>query len=376
MSEPVSVKQVSSKRELKNFILFPWKIYRGETRYPAWVPPLILDQKILFNTEKNPFYRHADQANFLAYRGNKIAGRISAIVDHQYIATRNDQSGYFGFFESVDDREVAGALFGTAEVWLGERGMKRMIGPMNPTPNHILGILMNDYDNPPVVQVPYNPPYYPELCESAGLRKEKDHYAYYLDQTIRPSERIKRVADIARKRGHITIRTANMKQYRQELDIIKEIYNNAWSENSDFVPLTDEEFYHMAEDLKLILIPELVFLAFVDGVPAGFCIPLPDINQILIKMNGRLLPFGLFKLLWGKRKVDLVRLALMGIRHEYRNKGIDAIFIYESYMRGERWGFKKAEMSLIIEDNYKLLNLLDTWGCKRYRTYRIYEKDL
>ena len=167
-----------------------------------------------------------------------------------------------------------------------------------------------------------------------------------------------------------------MRKWREELSYIKEIYNNAWSENSDFVPWEDDEFNYMADDLKIILIPELTFLAFIDDVPAGFCVPIPDINQILIKMNGRLLPFGLFKLLWGKNRVDMVRLALLGIRHEFQNRGIDAIFVYESYMRGEKWGFKAAEMSLIIEDNFKLLNMLDTWGCKRYRTYRIYQSNL
>ncbi len=377
MSDAIEVKPVGSKAELNAFIRFPWQIYRGrKSRFPNWVPPLIIDEKTLLNPRKHPFYRHAEQQNFLAFRGRETVGRISAIIDQQYLKHGRADTAYFGFFESFDDREVAGSLFGAAENWARERKMKKIIGPMNPTPNHVLGVLIDAFDRPPVVQTPYNPPYYGELIEAAGLRKEKDHYAYYLDQTIRPSDRIRRVAELARKRGGIAVRPVNMKKYKQELGLIREIYNDAWTERSDFVPWTEEEFDYMADDLKLIVNTDLVFLAFVNGEPAGFSVPIPDINQVLIKMNGRLLPFGIFKLLWGKSRVDMMRLALLGIKQKFQNKGIDAIFIYESYMRAEQCGYKSAELSLIIEDNHKLLHMLDHWGALRYKTFRIYEKGI
>ena len=376
MSDSIVIRPVVTKKELKQFILFPWKIYRGATNYPNWVPPLIVDEQTLFNPRKNPFFLHSEQKNFLAYRADKIVGRISGTVDQQYLEYGERDTAYFGFFECFDDEDVAAALFQKVQEWARAKNMKKILGPMNPTPNHILGLLIDAFDKPPVVQTPYNPPYYRRLYEKSDMQKEKDHYAYYLDQTVRPSDRMKRVAELAKKRGRITVRPVNMKNYDSELQIIHEIYNAAWKERSDFVPWTEEEFFHMAADLKLIVIPELIFLAFVDGDPAGFVVPIPDINQVLIKMNGRLLPFGLLRLLWGKSRVNKVRLALLGIKQKYQNKGIDAIFIYESYIQAERHGFKAAEMSLIIEDNYKLLNMLDSWGAERYKTYRIYQKSI
>ena len=188
------IRRVQGTGELDRFIKFPWKIYRGADPYPNWVPPLLLDQKALFDQKKHPFFRHAEEVNFLAYGGGGIIGRISGIIDHQFIQNWGEKAAYFGFYESIDDREVARSLFAAVEAWAREKGMDRVIGPISPTPNHILGLLLDDFDGPPVIQTPYNPPYYRDLFEAAGYVKEKDHYAYIIWRGDPPlSDRVKRV---------------------------------------------------------------------------------------------------------------------------------------------------------------------------------------
>ncbi len=377
MAEPVAIKPVESKKALLRFIKFPWQVYRGATRDDNWVPPLLVDEKALFDPAKHPFHKHADLRCFLAFRGDELVGRIAAIIDYQYIKSRNENTGYFGFFECFNDREVAPTLFEAAADWLREKEMTKIIGPISPTPNHILGLLINNFDTPPVLQTPYNPPYYVDLYEQWGLEKQEDHFAYYLHKDTLPlSEKVIRVNKLARKRGNITFRAINMKNFKDEVEIIREIWNDAWRNNIDHVPWTKEEFLHMAKDLRLIANTELVLLAFVKGEPAGFSIPLPNINETLIKMNGRLLPFGIFRLLYGKRHCKLLRLAILGVRPQFQNMGIDSIFIFEVYRRGVELGYEAAELSLIVENNYKLINLLDSWGADRYKTFRVYQKSI
>jgi hypothetical protein len=213
--------------------------------------------------------------------------------------------------------------------------------------------------------------------ESGGLQKEKDLLCYMMRAEWLPiSDKIKRVASIAGKRNRISIRTINMKKFEEEVALILDLYNDGWNKNWGFVPWTKKEFDQMAEELKLVAIPELVLMAFIDEKLVGIAIPLPDINEILIKMNGRLLPFGIFKLLLGKKKVEMIRMAILGVRNGYHNKGIDAIFAYETYVRAYSMGMKGAEFSWILEDNYPLINLLESWGTKHYRTYRVYSKNI
>ena len=376
MSQDVAVRAVTTKKDLQRFILFPWNIYRRKPGYDAWVPPLIADEKELFDPRRHPFHKHAEIQNFLAYRGKSIVGRISAIIDQQYLRYREEGTGYFGFFESIDSRDVSGVLFKTAEDWLRKRNMKKIIGPISPTPNQILGTLIDSFELPPVIQTPYNPSYYPRLIENHGFIKEKDHFAYYMDTSTPFPERIERVANLAKKRKNIMIRPFDMKNFAREVEIVRDIWNRAWQENSDFVPWTEAEFQFMAERLRLIALPQTALLAFVDDVPAGISVPLPNINETLIKMNGRLLPFGLFRLLLGKRRCRLIRMAIMGICTEFQNIGVDAMFIVETSKRARRLGFEAAEMSLILEDNYKLVNMFANWGLAPYRTYRVYQKSL
>lgn len=372
MSHHIQIVPVKSKKDLKKFILLPWKIYRGN---PYWVPPLIMDQKNMFNPKKNPFFEHADVQNFLALKHGEVAGRITAIINHNHNQFHNEKTGFFGFFESENDEDVARALFEAAEDWIRKRGMDRIRGPMNFSTNDTCGLLIDAFDSPPVILMPYNPPYYKELIEKAGYGKVKDLYAYFMDDSTPISDKVKRISDIIKRRHNVTIRSVNMKKFREDVELVKIVYNEVWSKNWGFVPLTDAEIDHIAKELKPVVDPDLAIFAFVDGEPAGFSLTLPDMNQALIKINGRLFPFGLIKLLWYSRKIDTVRVFIMGVREKFRHLGIDAVFYYETYTRGTRKGFHKGEFSWILEDNYNMRNTLEKMGARIYKTYRIFEKE-
>jgi len=373
MPQAVRVEAVDSKRDFSTFIKLPWRIYRKD---PCWVPPLIMDQKNLLNTEKNPFFAHSEIRHFLARRDGQAVGRISAVIDCNYNDFQNEKTGFFGFFEAENDREAAAALIDTAGSWLKERGMERVLGPANPSTNDTLGLLVDAFDQPPVLHMPYNPDYYSDLLEKAGCIKAKDLYAYYMEDITPLAEKVRRVADIIRRRNHITIRSLNLKKLLDEIELVKVIYNDAWTPNWGFVPWTDEELEHLAQELKRAVIPELVLFAFVNGEPAGFSLSLPDLNQALIHTNGRLLPFGLLKILWHSRHIDLLRILALGVRRKFQNLGIDAVFYYETYTRGTARGFHKGECSWILEDNLNIRNTMENLGARIYKTYRMYERSL
>ena len=376
MSLPVTVKAVEGKRDHRNFVMFPYSHYRKTYSYPNWVPPLLTEEKVLHDKNKHPFHQHAEVQNFLAYRDGELIGRISGIKDPLYIDFKKQNTGYFGFFECIDDESVSRELLQQVEIWGKERGLNKIIGPINPTPSHILGCLLNDYDNPPMLHIPYNPPFYPQLIEKSGFEKEEDHFAYIMDESAQLSEKVLKVAEYAKRRGNITLRSVNVRKFKEEAALVKEIWNDAWEQNADFVPWTDAEFSHLAESLKQIIIPELAFFAYVGDEPAGVSITLPNVNEILINMNGRLFPFGIFKLLFGMKKIKTVRFTGLGIRNQFKNRGIDALFACETYVRGRELGYSKAEFSLILEENVKLRKALESWGAWPYRTYRVYSKEL
>jgi GNAT superfamily N-acetyltransferase len=373
MTQAVRVEAVASKRDFDTFIKLPWKIYRKD---PHWVPPLIMDQKNLLNRKKNPFFAHSEIRHFLARRDGQAVGRISAVIDRNYNEFQGEKTGFFGFFETVNSPEAAAALVEAAGNWLRERGMERLLGPANPSTNDTLGLLVAPFGQPPVLHMPYNPDYYPGLLEKAGCAKAKDLYAYYMEDITPLADKVKRVAEIIRRRNNITVRSVNMKRLLEEIDLIKVIYNDAWTPNWGFVPWTDEELEHLAQELKRAVIPELVLFAFVDGEPAGFSLSLPDLNQALIHANGRLFPFGLVKVLWHSRHIDLLRVLAMGVRRKFQKLGIDAVFYYETYTRGTARGFHRGEFSWILEDNLGIRNTMENLGARIYKTYRMYERAL
>ena len=373
MKAELQIIPVSNKRQFRRFIMLPWKLYRDD---PNWVPPLILDQKKLLDRKKNPFYAHSAAEFFLAVRNGEVVGRIAALVNDNHNKFHEEQTGFLGFFESIEDYEVTHALLETAEQWLRERNMKIMRGPMNPSTNDTCGFLLEGFNSPPIVMMTYNPPYYLEFMEKYGMQKAKDLYAFYMETNTPISEKIKHITELVRRRHNITVRTINMKNFHQEVKVIKQIYNRAWSRNWGFVPMTDEEFNHLAKDLKPVVEPELLLIAEVNGEPAGFSLAIPDFNQALKRINGRLLPFGILKLLWYSRKIDMVRVITMGVIHKYQKLGIDAVFYYETYTRGSAKGFWRGEFSWILKDNYSMVNTLEKMGATVYKKYRIYEKSI
>jgi hypothetical protein len=372
----ISIREVTSEKEKLVFIKLPWHIYRHDRH---WVPPLLIDRKAFLNPNKNPFFKNAKVQLFLAIGDDgRARGRIAAIVSDNHLKTHNDGAGFFGLFECVDHQEIAKMLFDRAGAWLREQGMSIMRGPMSLNINDEIGLLVNGFDSPPVIMLPHNPPYYEVLICAYGFKKEIDWYAYYIDAPDRTiPERLVKGAELAQKRNKFTIRSVNLKHFDEEVASIYNIYNKAWEKNWGAVAFTKEEFFHLAKDLKLIVIPELALLAEVDGKAVGVSLALPDINQALKHVkNGRLLPFGIIKLLWHKRKIDMIRLAIMGVLEEYRNMGIETCFIHQTYVNGLKKGIWRCEMSQILENNGPMNNVLIKLGASRYKTYRIYDYKL
>jgi len=342
----IRIRPVTSRWQRRAFIKFPWKIYRGD---PHWVPPLIGQLKETFDPRKNPFYEHADIQLFLADRGDRPVGRIAAVVNHAHNEFHDERTGFFGFFECVNDPEAAGKLLGAAREWLRQRGMETFRGPANFSSNDEWGLLVQGFDMSPVLMMPYNPPYYPGLLEGYGLTKAKDLYAYRMIIEEGLPERLRRMAAKIEQREGLTIRPIDMKDFDNELKRIKVIYNNAWSKNWGFVPMTEA---------------------------AGFSLTLPDYNQALKHLNGRLFPFGILKLLWHSRRIDHPRILVMGVVHEYQRRGIDAVFYVKTWDAGEKRGYTWGEMSWILEDNEMMKRAMELMGGKIYKTYRIYESDV
>ncbi len=368
----IEVKPVKTKRELMKFIKLEWKIYKGDKN---WVPPLIMDMKSKFNPKKNPLFHHADIQPFIAYRNGEPVGRIVGIIHHIHNEFHKEKTGFFGFFETINDYEVAKELFDTVKEWVKEKGMNTLRGPTSFSSNDMWGLLIDDHKSPPVLMMPYNPVYYKDLIERYGFKKAKDLYAYYLSaQEAEIPPRVERMVKLLEQRGNVKLRNVDLKKnFKKELKILREIYNDAWEYNWGFIPLTEEEFEHIGKDLKQIAMPELIFIAEVNGEPAGWSMTLPDINQALIKINGRLFPFGLFKLLYYAKKINQGRLLTLGVKKKFRKKGIEALFYYYSMKKGKELGWKGAELSWVLEDNELIKHGIELMGGKHYKTYRIYE---
>jgi GNAT superfamily N-acetyltransferase len=370
----VKIEQITGGRDLERFIRFPWKVYAGS---PYWVPPLQSEVRFILSG-KNPFFRHAEAAYFLATRNGEPVGRIAAVIDRNHIAVHEEQTGFFGFFECLPDPAVAGQLLDAASGWLRERSMTVMRGPMNPSTNDECGFLLEGFDSPPMIMMTYTPAYYLDYMEQCGLAKARDLYAYIsVIGDVSSGERLERLADVVRRKvPGLLVRPARMKDFRRELEAVKEIYNSAWSRNWGFVPMTDEEIESMAKRLKPLIVPELLIMAEVHGSPAGFFMAVPDYNQVLARINGRLGPLGLVKFLWYSRKISDIRVLTMGVKEEYRKRGIEGLLYLESFKAARRKGYRRAEMSWILEDNILMQKGCELMGGKLYKKYRIYEKKL
>jgi len=368
----VVVEPVRSGRDLERFIAIPYSLHR---RDPMWVPPLRMDVRTILSPKKNPFFQHAAAQYFLARLGHDVVGRIAAIRNDAHNRIHGDRVGFYGFFESADDPAIAPALFDVAAAWLREQQLDTMRGPMNPSINDECGLLVDGFDTPPVVLMPHNPRYYVPLHEHYGFRKAKDLIAFEGSGTA-PPERLLRAMEIVTRRYGVTLRGLDMKRFRDEVELVKVLFNQAWEKNWGYVPMTDAELEHLAKQLKPIIVPDLVVFAEIEGRVVGFGVAIPDFN-VALKHNpsGRLFP-GLLKILWYARKIGRLRIPLLGTIPEYRGKGIDALLYHWIWTQGVARGIHWGEAGWILEDNTAMVNSATRLGFQPYKTYRVFDKPL
>lgn len=373
----IQIVPVETPAQRKTFMMLPWKIYKND---PNWVPPLLMDLKKMFNPAKHPFYEYGTMKLFLAYKNNELLGRIAAITNDRYDhyhPRENGKTGFFGFFESVNDQEVANALLDRAKTYLQEIGMAFMNGPASPSSNYEFGALSEGFDDAPRVMMSYNPSYYIKLYENYGLNLVKTLYAYKIDaDTVFNNEKLKRGAELVKKRYNVELRPINMKDLKSEVQKVKDIYNRAWELNWGYVPLTDKEIDVMAEELKMTAEPKLMPFVYVNGQLAGMAIATLDFNLLLKKINGRLFPFGIFTLLTQKKRIKWMRIILLGLLPEFRGKGLDAPLYYELVKNGLELGLTHAEGSWILEDNVEMNRGMEVVSAKIYKKYQVFEIEL
>ncbi|MFZ6016450.1 MAG: N-acetyltransferase [Nitrospirota bacterium] len=370
-AEGIEVIEVKSKKDLDDFIKLPLFLYSKD---PFYVPPLIKEVQKQFS-DKNPFFLHASVRYFLARKEGRLTGRIISIINQRHIEFHNERAGFFGFFESSNDQEVASALLDKVSETLRKEGMDIIRGPMNFSTNEECGLLIEGFNKTPMLMTPYNPAYYNDLMERYGMIKSKDLYAYICDTPKELPEKILRVAEIAEERG-IKVRPINKKRFDSEMKAFKDVYNSAWVKNWGFIPLTDEEITYLGNRLKTIVAPELTLIAERDKEPVGFMGLLPDFNFILKHMKGKLNPITIAKAIYYSKKIKDLRLLLLGIKAEYRNKGVDALLFREGFKGVKKGGYKRVEFSWILEDNIPVQRLVEMIGGRLYKRYRIYEKRL
>lgn len=367
--------EVRDPRGLTRFIDLPWRIYPG--RFPAWVPPLRRERRAFLDPRRNPFFDHAEVRLFLVEDAHGTClGRIAGIVNHRHNTIHRDRTGFFGLFECTDDPAAAAMLFAAAADFLRGRGLTVMRGPMNLSINDEAGLLVAGFEHPPMVLMPYNPPYYEGLVTAGGFRPVMNLIAYHTESNREVPERVERAAAHARKRYGFVVRPVKWRDFDREVRRVQEIYSAAWAENWGAVAMTDREFDHLAGQLREIIDPDLCFVAEVDGRIAGFSLALPDINQALRPMNGRLFPFGLLLFLWHRRRINAVRIITLGVLKEFRHLGIEACFYAETHRQARAKGLVHAEASWILENNVPMNRALVKMGFRIAKTYRVYDRAL
>ncbi|QRR03888.1 hypothetical protein [Dyadobacter sandarakinus] len=370
------IKPVNNSGDLKQFIDFPHDLYASD---PNYVPELFIAQQDMLTPGKHPFHEHSEVKCFLAYDANRIVGRIAAIYNrnHNQFVEAND--GFFGFFDTINDQETVNLLLAEATKWLKEKGAENMIGPVNLSTNDTCGLLVDGFDSPPMAMMPYNAEYYQHLLENNGLTKKTDLLAYLLAEG-NVSDRSVKLLDVIDKRlarTGIVVRKINLKDFKNEVIKIRNVYNSAWDKNLGFVPMTEKEFDYLAKDLKMIMDPDYCLVAEKDNQLVGFILGIPNINEILIKIKrGRLLPFGIFKLLFGKKNIRTVRVLTLGVVEGYRKMGIEASLYGHIIKNGTAKNVKAAECSWMLEDNYLMNHAIEQINGKLYKRYRLYEKHI
>jgi len=367
----VAVDRVESAADLDRFVKLPFRVYRDD---PNWVPPLIADLKNTLTPGRNPFWNHAERELFLARRDGTVVGRIAGIADRNYNDYHQSKLAFFGYFESENDPEVAGSLLDTVASFARNRGLTSVYGPANPSLNDEVAMLIEPFDSPPMIKSSHNPAYYPKLVEAAGFAKVKDFYAFLMETDQPIPEKYERVVSALRSRPEVTIRHPDIRNLKPSLDLVKQVYNDAWSRNWDFAPMTDEEIDDLARQLRPIIIPDFISMVLYKGEIAAMSIGLPDYNQVLKKMNGRLFPFGWLAFLTGRRRINQGRLWTLGVMHKFRHQGFDALLYYDVLLAARKHGYKRGELSMILEDNSAIIRPITNLGAKICKTYRVYQR--
>jgi GNAT superfamily N-acetyltransferase len=377
MSGPIAIERIGrSRKELSRFFDVADRIYASD---PNWVAPLRDDLAKVFALE-NPFFRHAEMQIFIARRDGVDCGRIVAILDREHNEFHGEKTAFFGWFESVDDRAVSDVLFEAAALWGRERKMKVLRGPANPSLNDECGLLVEGFDSPPILMMTYNPRYYAALYEAAGFQKAKDLIAYWFEIGPKPLARFEKINDrLRRAEPNFRMQKISKSSLAKDLPRVREVYNEAWEKNWGFVPMTPEEMDFMAARLKPLLVPDYALLGELkrpDGTwePVAFMMTLPDYNKAMQPLKGRLLPFGWLKFLLGTRKIKNVRVLTLGVKKEYRSRGLQSLLFEQSLRTSLEKGYTGCEVSWILEDNDLMIRGLKIWGGKPYKTYRMYDR--
>ncbi len=346
---------------------------------PCWVPPLIIERQWHLSN-KNPYFEHADFQAWIAFRGDRMVGRISAQIDQLHLQRYQDATGFFGFLEAEDDTETFRGLFEAAEGWLRHKGMQRIRGPFNLSINDECGLLVEGFDSPPPIMLGHALPYYGPRVEEQGYSGEQDLLAYRAHPDIAPPRQLETLSK--RVAGRVKVRTMRRDRFKEELGIIQEIFEDAWSENWGFVPFTPAEFTELGKNLKFLVDSESVRIAEVDGEPAAMMVMFPNINEAIRDLNGRLLPFGWIKLLWRLKVAGIksARVPLLGVRRRYQGSMLGAalalMVIAPLHVKARKQGILEVDMSWILEQNQGMRKIIESVGCELYKRYRIYQKDL
>ena len=374
----VTIKPVRTRRELKRFVKVPFALHRDS---PQWVAPLIFERMEFLDRGKNPYFEHAEAEYFLAERDGEPVGRISAQIDRRWDEFQGGNDGMFGFFETVDDREVAAALFGAAEDWLRSHGRERILGPMDFTTNDELGILIEGYELRPMILQPWHPPYYAKLIDELGYGKAMDLLMWFLGlgELKEGDQFAPEIHDAAKKALRdegVVIRNMRKREMADEVRRFMEVYNEAWGKNWGFVPITDAEVEFQAKNLKQVLDEDWAYMAEKEGEVVGAALTLPDVNQVLAGMGGRLLPFGWLRFLLGKRKIDRVRVLALGVKHDYRHTGVAAGLYLKHLETATPDGVPAGETGWILETNGPMNRAMEGMGGEVVKRYRLYEKQL
>ncbi|MFF7212459.1 N-acetyltransferase [Streptomyces sp. NPDC008238] len=374
----VTVTPVEDRAATTDFIRLPYALYRDD---PHWVAPLEREMRAFLDPHRNPFFDTAEARLFLARRGRRTVGRIAAVADPRFQERHDYKCGHFGLFECADDPEAAGALFEAAAAWLAGRGLTRMLGPLSFSVNDECGLLVDGFDGPPSVGIPYNPPYYAQLLTGCGFNKAKDLLSWLVPMPPdgEPPAAIARVAARTLADPAVRVRPLDADRYEADMAVVKDIYNDAWAENYASVPLSDAEFLHMAAQLRSVVHPELVRIAEVDGEPAAFTLWVPDVNQALRTVRGRLttwgLPVGMLRVSRAMGRITRVRGGTSGVRKEHRSRGLVAVLLADAQRAAFRLGYTETDLSWILEDNRGSNRHAQAMGGVHFRTHRLYERD-